>query len=168
MNEQMMAMMGAMGGKPEAPQEQKSLSSMLSDYRKAFGLVREEEKQNNKKNDIWGGAFEVPKGDVGPAWGSRIEMPEELPNYRDDRDSGDPEINKREYEAYMSSHPFVQQYGPKLEKMVSELAEMTKDPKNSMTIEEAQATFLKYFGKMADAWESGVPMEEENDEEEEA
>lgn len=132
------------------------IKSELSNYRKAFGLVREDiKKEKNPDAGLWSMDQVVPQGEVMPAWGSRIEMPEELPDFRDERVSGDAGIDAQEFEAYLQQHPFAQQEGEEMMAQVEELAKMVQDPENPMTLEEATAEYTRMFEQKYDKWNQG-------------
>lgn len=162
MNPNMMGM--GMGGMPPVPQmaapneQPKKLSAReeLNEYRKAFGLVRGDMKQElNPEMDVWGARLNVPEGKVSPAWGGRLALPEEMPDFRDSRIYGNPEIDQQNFEAYMYEHPFTQRYGERIRDLAYELQQMAHDPENPMSQQEAEQEFTVAFGKMLDEFENG-------------
>lgn len=162
-------MMGMGGGIPPVPQmavpneQPKKLSARdeLNEYRKAFGLVRGDMKQEmNPEIDVWGARLNVPEGKVGPAWGGRLSLPEEMPDFHDSRIYGNKEIDQKNFEAYMYEHPFTQQYGERIRDLAYELQQMVNDPENPMTLQEAEQAYTVEFGKLMEKFNSG---EEEKD-----
>lgn len=133
-----------------------NIKSELSNYRKAFGLVRDEaKKEKNPDAGIWSMDQVIPQGEVMPAWGSRIELPEELPDFRDERVSGDEAMDAAEFEGYLQQHPFAQEEGEDMMAQVEELAKMVQDPENPMTLEEATAEYTRMFEQKYDKWNQG-------------
>lgn len=133
-----------------------NIKSELSNYRKAFGLVREEvKKDKNPDAGLWSMEQVVPEGDVQAGWGSRIEMPEELPNFADERVSGDEAMDAQNFEAYLQEHPFAQQEGEELLSMVEDLSKMVQDPENPMTLDEAMREYTLAFGQKYDQFNQG-------------
>ena len=132
------------------------VKSELSNYRKAFGLVRDEMKKKITPDEaMWSTEQLVPQGEVQAGWGARMELPEELPNYADERVTGDPAMDAQNFEAYLAEHPFAQQEGEKLVKYVEELSKMVQDPNNPMTIEEAMAEYTSAFEQSYDKYNKG-------------
>ncbi|MGL5964465.1 MAG: hypothetical protein ACRCZ2_08755 [Fusobacteriaceae bacterium] len=133
-----------------------NIKSELSNYRKAYGLVREDVKKDKNPNEaIWSQEQVIPEGNVQPAWGARMELPEELPTYSDERVSGDPAVDAQAFEEYLGQHPFAQEKGEDLLKMVEELSKMVQDPSNPMTLEDAMAEYTSTFKQGFDEYSKG-------------
>lgn len=132
------------------------LKTELSNYRKAYGLVREEmKKEKNPDAAVWSQEQVIPQNNVQAAWGARLEMPEELPNFADDRVTGDEMMDAQNFEGYLAQHPFAQQEGEKLMGFVEELASMVQDPNNPMTMEQAMAEYTSTFEQAYDKYNRG-------------
>ena len=133
-----------------------NIKSELSNYRKAFGLVRNEvKKEKNPDSSLWSMEQVVPQGEVMAGWGSRMELPEELPNFSDERVTGDANMDAQNFQAYLEEHPFAQKEGEKLLGMVEELSKMVQDPENPMTMEEAMAEYTRAFEQSYDQFNQG-------------
>lgn len=137
-----------------------SFREELNKYRKSYGLVRDNIKQKEEAaaanaDSAWAPQTNIPDGEIAPAWGARVDLPEELPNYMDDRVSGNQEIDTESFKAYMSEHPFAQQQGDKVADLVEELSKMVQDPENPMSFEEAQSIYAQEFDKLYSGWEQG-------------
>ncbi|MGL5581052.1 MAG: hypothetical protein ACRDCE_08835 [Cetobacterium sp.] len=133
-----------------------NVQAELSNYRKAYGLVQNElKKEKNPDQAIWSPEQLVQQGGTMAAWGSRMEMPEELPNYFDDRSTGDPVMDEQNFQAYLAEHPLSTEKGDELIEMVKNLSEMVKDPENPMTLEDAMAEYTQRFTKAYEDWEKG-------------
>lgn len=133
-----------------------NIQAELANYRKAYGLVENElKKKTNPDQAIWSNEQLVPGMAVSPAWGSRMELPEEAPNYFDERVSGDPIQDEQAFEQYLGEHPFSTGKGDELIDMIKELSDMVKDPDNPMTMEQAMAEYTARFSKAYDEWEQG-------------
>ncbi|MGL5583749.1 MAG: hypothetical protein ACRDCE_22780 [Cetobacterium sp.] len=136
------------------------INAMLSDYRKGFGLVREgankaQEATVQGSQSHWDTALSIPQGNVQPGWGNRVELPEELPDFYDERDVKDPAMNQENFKAYIGEHPFAIQKGQQIEDMIRELSEMVQDPENPITYEDAERMYTEEFTKMYEGWEMG-------------
>lgn len=133
-----------------------NIRAELSNYRKAYGLVRDEAKKEKEPDSgLWSVEQVVPQGDVQAGWGARMELPEELPDFRDDRVSGDEAMDAQQFEQYLGQHPFAQQEGEEMMAMVEELSKMVQDPENPMTLDEAMAEYTKMFEGKYDTWNQG-------------
>lgn len=133
-----------------------NIRAELSNYRKAYGLVRDEmKKEKNPDAALWSQDQVIPTGEVQAGWGARMEMPEELPDFRDERVTGDEAMDAQNFQAYMQEHPFAQQEGDKLADMVEELAKMVQDPENPMTLDEAIQEYTQTFEQAYGNWERG-------------
>lgn len=136
------------------------INAMLKEYRMGFGLVREGGAKeaaaaNPAGGSQWDTALTLPTGDVKPGWGARIEMPEELPSFQDERDQGDPAINQENFKAYLQEHPFAMQKGGDIEELIKELSSMVQDEENPLTYEDAERIYTEEFSKMYGDWEMG-------------
>lgn len=137
-----------------------SFREELNEYRKAYGLVQQNvsaKMGGSQEQDPWSVQQQpqIPDGYVAPAWGDRIELPEEIPTFVDDRFTGNDEQDMADFQQYMNEHPFVQQEGAKLEQFTKELSDMVKDPNNPMTLEEAVKIYTQQFSAAYDEWNYG-------------
>lgn len=137
------------------------INAMLSEYRKGFGLVREGVKKEATAAPVqgpqshWDTALTIPQGNVSPGWGARVELPEELPDYRDERDVGDAAMNQANFQQYIGEHPFAVSKGDEIADMIEELSQMVQDPENPLTYEDAERMYTEKFTKMYEGWEMG-------------
>lgn len=133
-----------------------NIKQELSNYRKAYGLVQNEaKKEKNPDAALWSQEQVIPQQEVQAGWGSRMELPEELPNFYDERVTGDEQMDMQNFEGYLAQHPLATEQGEGLLKMVEELSQMVQDPENPMTLDDAMAEYTRKFASAYEEFERG-------------